>query len=81
MFGMVLNTPLSYYDSVCNYNTNDNIALPNSETHFLTKVLNGQRKWVINLIFPLVQDSSLFSLAVLKPFTTTIFYYAGETLP
>ena len=32
MFGTVLNTPLSYYDSICNYNTNDNTALLNSKT-------------------------------------------------
>ena len=32
MFDMVLNTPLSYYDSISYYNTDDNIAFPNSET-------------------------------------------------
>ena len=40
MFGMVLNMPLSYYDSVCYHNTDDNTAFPNSET----QVLNGQHK-------------------------------------
>ena len=32
MFGMVLNTALSYYDSICYYNTDGNTALPSSET-------------------------------------------------
>ena len=32
MFGMVLSNPLSYYDSICYYNTDENTALPNSET-------------------------------------------------
>ena len=31
MSGIVLNTPLSYYDSICYYNTDDNTALPSSE--------------------------------------------------
>ena len=32
MFGMVLNAPLSYYDSISYYNTDDNTGLPSSET-------------------------------------------------
>ena len=32
MLGMDLNTPLSYYDSICYYNTDDNTALSSSET-------------------------------------------------
>ena len=32
MFGMVLNTPLSYYDSITYYTTDDNTAFLNSET-------------------------------------------------
>ena len=32
MFDMVLNTPLSYYDGICYYNTDDNTAFPCSET-------------------------------------------------
>ena len=28
---MVVNTPLSYYDSICLYNTDDNTTLPSSE--------------------------------------------------
>ena len=56
MFGMVLNTALSYYDSISYYNTDDNTSFPGSETQAKTKVLNGQHKWVINLDFPLVKD-------------------------
>ena len=32
MFGMVVNMPLGYYDSICYYNTNDNTTLPSSDT-------------------------------------------------
>ena len=35
MFDMVLNTPLSYYDSICYYNTDDNAAFPGSETQVM----------------------------------------------
>ena len=31
IFDRVLNTPLSYYDSICYYNTDGNTALPSSE--------------------------------------------------
>ena len=31
IFGRVLNMPLSYYDSIFYYNTDDNTALPSSE--------------------------------------------------
>ena len=34
---MVLNTALSYYDSICYYNTGDKIALPRSESTESTK--------------------------------------------
>ena len=33
-FGMVLNMPLNYYDSIYYYNTDDNTALPNSEVKY-----------------------------------------------
>ena len=36
--GIVLNTSLSYYDSICCYSTDNNSALPSSES---SKVLNG----------------------------------------
>ena len=55
MFGMVLNKPLSYCDSISYYNTDDHTAFPSSEA----QVLNGQHKWLINLIFPLVQEYTL----------------------
>ena len=43
------------------------------------KKLNGHHKWVINQIFQWIQDCP--SLAILKSFTTTIFYYVGQTPP
>ena len=42
MFGIVLNTPLSYYDSLCYYNADDNTSLPISRDP--SKVVNGQHK-------------------------------------
>ena len=32
MFGMVQNKPMSYHDSICYYNTDDNTALSSSDT-------------------------------------------------
>ena len=31
MFAVVVNTPLSYDDSICYYNADENTALPSSE--------------------------------------------------
>ena len=42
MFGIVLNTPLSYYYSLCYYNADDNTSLPISRDP--SKVVNGQHK-------------------------------------
>ena len=46
-----------------------------------SKVLNGQDNWIINLIFPLVQDWPLTGETVLKSFTTIIFYSVEQTPP
>ena len=37
MFGMVLNTALSYYDSISYYNTDENTAFASSETQVNTE--------------------------------------------
>ena len=37
MFGMVLNTPLSYYDSISYYNIDANTAFPKSTTQVKPK--------------------------------------------
>ena len=76
MFGIVLNTPLSYFDSISYFNTDDNTAFPSSETQGEHKWVIGEHKWVIDLIFPLVQDQTLI---VLNSLFTIISYYVGQT--
>ena len=70
MFGMVLNTPLSYYDSTCYYNTIQQFLAENP-----SKVLNGQhqhkgvifhRSKISPSFIKLLQSPSLLSLFIMQ---------------